>query len=616
MAKIIYYILLVPFFSLTALSQGQILKPSNYKTQDNTPNLSSPDVSLTKPDPGGQCWTLEQAKAKFGDSIYYYEVSKNASWFRGASTHSYGNDSRQTSQLSDALIDGNTATWVFDIDTSAGYIVYNYIFSNPTSATNCYYRLNKSGENNPLDSFRYNFRMNNNPDYGKSWTPSIMNGLWVPLTIVNLEKGKKSFSITLGADSLTGKSIIRADAIRILKSDINGPDLEFGRRLRSFDSVRVEENFSDVIIGRTIEREIKLYNPGNTELLINSISLKFNSVCFNVGSMTPIRIPPGGKDKISVMFHPISEGYFIDTVLLGSNDPLEPMAKLGVSGNGVNYFFILNASDPKNPEPHYNAPYDTLNNEFKPSYSEYPATDSNEWSSSGSISIASFPFIDGNKRSRVNTSDSCDVWCEYKFYLEPGKEGDYIIEYSGPYYSSSSLMMCSCVVKTPSIKDSISVLFSEELVGDNWNKIGTSWKLNSGGPTTVRFYKYRDPLTGKGGYLRADLLRIRKVSSGTSYLHLSENPDCYSLSQNYPNPFNPATKIQFSIVDFGKVVVKVYDLLGREIRTIINENLKPGNYLLEWDGKNNAGYNVSSGTYFYRFITNKYVKTMKMMMIK
>ena len=610
------YIIILLFISVFALSQGQILKPSNYKTQDNTPNLSSPNVTLTQPDPGGECWTYEKAAAKYGDSVYYYEVSKNASWFRVSSNYAFGGDCRQTSQLSEQSIEGNTATWIFDIDSSASYIVYNYIFSNPGSAANCYYRLNKSGVLNPIDSFRYNFRMNNSPDYGKPWTPAVMNGLWVPLTIVNLEKGRKSFSISLGADSLTGKSIIRADAIRILKSDIEGPDLEFGSRPRSFDSLKVEESFGEVMIGKKQERELKLFNPGKKELTIDSVYLQRNNGKFKLETPFFSKIPPGGKNSITIGFYPVTEDTIIDTLIIKSNDPKEPTAKLGLSGTGINYFFILNASDPKNPEPNYNAPYDFLNNEFKPSYSESPSVDSSGWMSSGSISIALFPYSNGNRRSRVNVSDSGEAWCEYKFYLEPGKEGDYIIEYSGPYYSSSSIMLCNCVVRTPFIKDSISALFTEELSGEFWNQIGAKWRLNSGGPTTIRFYKYRDPLTGRSGFLRADLLRIRKSSLQTSYLTQKEEPKGFSLSQNFPNPFNPATKIQFSIVDFGKVIVRVYDLLGREIRTIINENLKPGNYQLEWDGKNNAGYHVSSGTYFYRLITNKYVKTMKMMIIK
>jgi hypothetical protein len=67
------------------------------------------------------------------------------------------------------------------------------------------------------------------------------------------------------------------------------------------------------------------------------------------------------------------------------------------------------------------------------------------------------------------------------------------------------------------------------------------------------------------------------------------------LSQNYPNPFNPTTKIQFTIVHRQLTIVKVFDLLGREVTTLVNEVKSPGTYTVEFDGSN-----LASGVYFYR----------------
>ena len=72
-------------------------------------------------------------------------------------------------------------------------------------------------------------------------------------------------------------------------------------------------------------------------------------------------------------------------------------------------------------------------------------------------------------------------------------------------------------------------------------------------------------------------------------------PGSVSLSQNYPNPFNPTTTLSFVIGYSSLVTVRVYDLLGREIATIVNQELSPGEYTRTWD----AG-NVSGGVYFYR----------------
>jgi hypothetical protein len=66
------------------------------------------------------------------------------------------------------------------------------------------------------------------------------------------------------------------------------------------------------------------------------------------------------------------------------------------------------------------------------------------------------------------------------------------------------------------------------------------------------------------------------------------------LLQNYPNPFNPATKIEFKISVAGPVHLKIYDILGREVSTLINEEMQPGSYAVDFDASN-----LASGIYFY-----------------
>jgi len=88
-------------------------------------------------------------------------------------------------------------------------------------------------------------------------------------------------------------------------------------------------------------------------------------------------------------------------------------------------------------------------------------------------------------------------------------------------------------------------------------------------------------------------------------------PSEFSLSQNYPNPFNPTTKISFSLKHSGLSTLKVYDLLGREIASLVNEYLTAGNYTIEWSGSN-----LSSGVYFYQIRSGDFVATKKMILQK
>jgi flagellar hook assembly protein FlgD len=79
----------------------------------------------------------------------------------------------------------------------------------------------------------------------------------------------------------------------------------------------------------------------------------------------------------------------------------------------------------------------------------------------------------------------------------------------------------------------------------------------------------------------------------------------FRLEQNYPNPFNPATQIEYE-----------FNLLGQEVKTLVNEIQGKGVYTVEWDGTNHTGADVAGGIYFYRLISDTFVQTRKMILIR
>jgi len=91
----------------------------------------------------------------------------------------------------------------------------------------------------------------------------------------------------------------------------------------------------------------------------------------------------------------------------------------------------------------------------------------------------------------------------------------------------------------------------------------------------------------------------------------NEVPDNPFLYQNYPNPFNPSTVIKFQVSKLGPVNVTVYDVLGKEIAVLVNEQLKPGTYEVDWNAAD-----VPSGVYYYKLTTGVYVESKKMVIIK
>ena len=97
---------------------------------------------------------------------------------------------------------------------------------------------------------------------------------------------------------------------------------------------------------------------------------------------------------------------------------------------------------------------------------------------------------------------------------------------------------------------------------------------------------------------------------------LENIPSIFSLSQNYPNPFNPITKLDYNLPLRSKVNISIYNVLGQEIKTLVNEVKEYGYHSTTWNGQDNLGRDMSSGVYFARIISQGFTKTRKMLLVK
>ena len=107
---------------------------------------------------------------------------------------------------------------------------------------------------------------------------------------------------------------------------------------------------------------------------------------------------------------------------------------------------------------------------------------------------------------------------------------------------------------------------------------------------------------------------VRLTADSTVIVGVNEPgivPAEYKLNQNYPNPFNPSTKISFGIPVSEFVTLKIYDVMGREVASLINESLKPGIYETQWNAGNNA-----SNIYFYKLTAGNFIETKRMTLVK
>jgi subtilisin family serine protease len=104
---------------------------------------------------------------------------------------------------------------------------------------------------------------------------------------------------------------------------------------------------------------------------------------------------------------------------------------------------------------------------------------------------------------------------------------------------------------------------------------------------------------------------VNAIEPGTAVV-----PVAFELGQNYPNPFNPSTRIGYTIGERGLVNLEVFDILGREIATLVNESEAAGSYQIVWNGRNSANMPVTSGVYFYRLRSGGLSKTNSMVLLK
>jgi|WetSurMetagenome_2_1015567.scaffolds.fasta_scaffold40427_2 carboxypeptidase T len=165
--------------------------------------------------------------------------------------------------------------------------------------------------------------------------------------------------------------------------------------------------------------------------------------------------------------------------------------------------------------------------------------------------------------------------------------------------------------------------------GTSWQRIArftgvdsSTWKLQSYNITsyangsTNMLIRFRDSCDAganwDGWYI--DNIRITGYNPGPTIIIQGNNytiPEKFSLEQNYPNPFNPTTQINYSIAKEGFVKISIFDVLGREVKVLVNEVKTPGFYAVDFDGTN-----LSSGMYFYRMESGNFVDTKKMTLIK
>lgn len=145
-----------------------------------------------------------------------------------------------------------------------------------------------------------------------------------------------------------------------------------------------------------------------------------------------------------------------------------------------------------------------------------------------------------------------------------------------------------------------------------WNESLTAWEMAGGVvDTSAEEVSIEISQTGIFALFAADVITDIGEDDITQAL-----PSSFELLQNFPNPFNPSTTVQFNLPQSSQVEIAIYNILGQEVRLLINESKPAGRHQVTWDGTDNRGKPVTSGLYFYRITTDQYTMSKKMLLLK
>jgi subtilisin family serine protease len=229
----------------------------------------------------------------------------------------------------------------------------------------------------------------------------------------------------------------------------------------------------------------------------------------------------------------------------------------------------------------------------------------------GGSYVAFCNYITGNATG--GSSGPCDQWLITKqvMNIQPTDTLSFWLRKFGNYLETFQVKISTT---TPTVAAmTISVMNQNFLASDSgwvFYKYALGSFVTPGANIYIGFREYVANVAIDGASFSLDLVKVSSQSTGIT-INNGEIPSTYSLEQNYPNPFNPETNIKFGLPKSGNVKLAVYDISGKEVAVLLNEFKQAGSYTFNFNGSK-----LSSGVYFYRIISENFIETKRMILVK
>ena len=479
----------------------------------------------------------------FVDNVDAGYVEERGSWTTSSKT-AWGLDSR---------IAGLTATdsvkvkWIPDIPQSGYYNIFVQVPAVDNPASEITFTIYDNGE--PIDTTIF--------------TQPLPALDWVYVGTANLTAHAQNYlEMTVYGNNQAGKNVA-ADVVK------------FSALVRE-RHLAIDQNFVNlgaVSQDDTLTWHLKIENRGYKNLTLFDCS----SVSQFVSSQLRFPIEVAGMSSISLplQFYSRDIGTVIDTVIVHSNDPLEPHFSVPVTAK-VEYFFIV------------------IDNEDSLNYKEF-----GNWATSSAQA-----YGPSSRYAWLNQTPR--AWASFNTTLNIG--GNYEIFQIVPKTVNASNHAFYVLSMANVVVDSIAIDQNEG--SGYWVSLGR-YHLPAGYKIEVKVVD-TGKNTNPNSVLRADAIKFSLITEISGIAEMNNNmPDEFQLAQNYPNPFNANTTIHYAIPKETKVQLRILNLLGQEIASLVDERQNPGAYSVNWDAKD-----LASGIYFYQLQTDGFCRTRKLTIIK
>lgn len=400
-----------------------------------------------------------------------------------------------------------------------------------------------------------------------------------------------------------------------------------------------------------------IYNYGTDTLSISNLAVQTANYAIVPAGNFPIKLHSLDSTTIRIVFKPTVAGILMDTLRISSNDPGNPVKKVSLKGSGfvINpvtgglIYGVTTTQDNGvlitiNPATGVGSnvgstTYSSLAGiTVRPSTAQLYAT----YTGSSNTSIVRVNATGGDAHLFVNVPitsiralafDANDVLYAasitgtlYTINLTNGNAtqiGSTGISFlyslsinpiNGQLWGVSAISGLYKIDKTSGASTLVGTTGFSFVPSITFNLSGKGYGVSGSGSTISNLFSF-DTSNATGTSIGSTGFHVNAIAFARAPIGIKPIstivPDKYSLYQNYPNPFNPTTKIDFDVLKKGLVTISVYDILGRELETIVNENMEPGKYSYTFKGDN-----LASGIYFYRIRVNDFSAVKKMLLLK